>query len=163
MKRLTPAALVIALLALPALAAPYTPSIGTADRASIMDAIRKGTHSNSVMVVDYLKVTTGPDGVRLAFAEVHPASASASAPFRGWVILKRSIGERWETLWGVDYDGYGACRPLKVAYTNAVEVASRFGTSMSIFSPEFRRANMALISRRDYATCKGNIVVGDDE
>lgn len=151
---------VICNLSATAAAMPYTPEPGTADRAAIMDSIRRGTESDSIFVVDYLKVTNG-EGAKFAFAEVHPASASARSPFRGWVILKRETGERWQTLWGVDYDGYGSCHVLKTAYMNAVELASRFETSMMLFSREFRRGHLAIISRADGSTCKGSVVVNN--
>ncbi|WP_375381518.1 hypothetical protein [uncultured Sphingomonas sp.] len=137
---------------------PYVPARGGAARAAIMDAIRRGTQSDSVFIVDYLEVASDED-TKFAFAEVHPASASGIKGFHGWVILNREVGEKWITLWGVDYDGHDYCRILNDNYQDAVEAASRYNTSMTLFSPSFRRQLSASFTNDDYGTCRGKVII----
>lgn len=137
-------------------ATPYTPARGNAERAAIMDAIRRGTGSDTTFTVGYLKVVIDDD-TRLAFAEVSPASESLT-PFSGWLLLKRETGERWKVLWGVEKKGYENCKFISVAYRNAVALAERFETSMALFSPSFRATRLGLTARRTGDICKGRIV-----
>lgn len=143
-----------------AFVASYTPAPGTADRASIADAIRQGTGSTAVLVFDHLRITSGP-GVTLAYAEVHPAREDAARPFSGWVLLwKEKIG--WKVSWGIGGDGADTCSRISYVYVMTKRAAELADADAKFFSTEFQRDSADIASKDPGLSCVGDIVAPKD-
>jgi hypothetical protein len=160
MKRVVLPVLLFATLTMPVSAREYTPAMGTAERAEIMDAIRGGSGATSVFVVDYLRVERGR-GVGVAYAEVHPQHPSAQRPYTGWFLLT-DTGQGWEARFGVGSDGANNCAVLASVYRGATAVATAGGASPALFSRRFQTDYADLKAHGPDLGCVGDILINRD-
>jgi hypothetical protein len=122
------------LVSAPAMAAaPYTPKPGSAERMAIMQAIRDGIGSDTVFVVDFLKVAGTSEG-GLAYAEVHPVKELG---FLGWAFLRKSGGQ-WHFDSAIGSDGANDCAEIAEVYRHPLDLATQAKVAPELlFSPSF--------------------------